>query len=229
MNNIQDKISKFIGEFFKDEQFDVFKLLSFIEHKLSVLKGGRRKGEQYIDKLPDFRRPYPGADFGYFNEDYLSAYLSSFDELTINSFPNGQNNFPDIIINGINFDFKAVKCPINKNGKPGSPSYNNAINSSFGVEDDFINYFKGDTPSNLIKSFIIYTYYIIDDEDIAQIIGFDIIPTICTIKTDKNGFAMKYVSNDGIQNSNVRIGYSGINRTETYEECLNRLKNATKK
>jgi hypothetical protein len=149
-------------------------------------------------------------------------------DFNIELFPNGETNFPDIRINGIDFDFKAVKCSILKNGEIGAPNYKNAIHGCYGVISEFKDLFDNNIHSPLIKSFIIYTYYTVNDNGYLSFVDFDIIPTICTIKTGEHGFTPKYVSEYGIQNANVCIGYSGINATETYLECLNRLKEVTK-
>lgn len=222
-----DKTIKFINEFFPNDVNNVKNLLTDILNDISKFIGGKRVGYQGLDTFPDFMRPYPSADFGYFNEDYLGGYFETMRrDLDVKLFPNGPTNFPDININGINFDFKAVKCPIRKNGKYGAPSYHNAIHASYNVVDEFKRYFTNNEYSHVIKSFIIYTYYVEHPNNIHEIIGFDIIPTPCTIKTDKNGFAVKHRHGETIQNANVCLGYNGINATETYEECFERLRNA---
>lgn len=231
MENINDKLDKFIKEFYPTREFEVHELISKIEDVLSNLKGRVRKGEQYLDGIPKFRLPCGCSDFGYFNEDYLTKYFvwlvhTGQEKFRIKPFINGQMNFPDIILDDIIFDFKAVKCNIGKKGQICAPNYNNAIHACSNVRKEFMDYFNEGKVSDLIKSFAIYTYYIINENDEQQIVDFKIIPMICCIKTNTD-FSIKSKNDEETKNANVCIGYNGINEKETYEECIERLKRVT--
>lgn len=225
--NLEDKINRFIEDFYPTRQNEVQELITKINNRLIPLNNALRKGEQYLDVLPNFRRPCVGSDFGYFNEDYLTNYFIFLDEFDIKSFVNGKMNFPDIVINDVIFDFKAVKCPIGKNGKILSPNYHNAIHSDVNLKKEFAEWFDDGKASDLLRSFAIYTYYIDESEEHQRIIGFNIVPMICCIKTSDGIFSIKHKNEDNVLSANVCIGYNGINKSETYDECIERLKRVT--
>lgn len=180
-----------------------------------------------IEDLEDFGtyQSLPQA-FGKLNEELLYKQLKKvLDEKQMVPFPNGEMNFPDICINGVPMDFKAVKCELTE--KSIKIKYNNAIDSVYEVSKKLNDWFYNDIDCDLAKSFLIFTFY--DEyEEIGKVrfLHFKIMPTLYCIQLTKDGkFSVKspgeadeFGNHYKMKNSNVCVKLPTVDRTN--EESL---------
>lgn len=159
--------------------------------------------------------------FGKLNEEILYNNLKRvIDDDKMVPFPNGEMNFPDVSINGVPMDFKAVKCELTE--KTIKIKYNNAIDSVYEVSKKLDAWFNNDEDCDLVKSFLIFTFY--DEyEEVGKVrfLHFKIMPTIYCIQLTKDGkFAVKspgeadeFGNHNRMKNSNVCVKLPTVDRT----------------
>ena len=181
--------------------------------------------------------------FGKLNEEYLYNVLKKRIKDEIVPFPNGEMNFPDITIDNMPMDFKAVKCELTD--KSIRIKYNNAIDSVYEVAKRLQAYFYEGIDCDLTDSFLIFTFYDeYEDPGKVRFLHFKIMPTLyCIQLTKDNRFAVKSPGEadaDGhhykIKNSNVCVKIPTVDRLSedsltlpTIEEKLLMIREAVSK
>ena len=173
-------------------------------------------------------------------ETTIIGYIKQcFSNDAVIKWPNGEMNFPDFEINGIDIDVKSVFVPeessdeyrFDKNGKKKITHFNNSIESKQEVIKELYDFFINQGHKNIGKSFILYVYYACSDKGI-KILNTQIVPLILTInlKKDKSDFQIKsagFVDENGNKvpkNSSVIIGLK-INDRRSLDNIYNDLKN----
>ena len=181
-----------------------------------------------IEGIEDFGtyQSLPQA-FGKLNEELLYKALKRVvgkDKMV--PFPNGEMNFPDICINGVPMDFKAVKCELTD--KTIRIKYNNAIDSVYEVSKKLDAWFYEDADCDLADSLLIFTFY--DEyEEVGKVrfLHFKIMPTLYCIQLTRDGrFAVKspgeadeFGNHYRMKNSNVCVKLPTVDRVS--EDNLN--------
>lgn len=164
--------------------------------------------------------------FGKLNEEYLYNVLKKRIKDEIVPFPNGEMNFPDITIDNMPMDFKAVKCELTD--KSIRIKYNNAIDSVYEVAKNLQSYFYDGIDCDLTDSFLIFTFYDeYEDPGKVRFLHFKIMPTLyCIQLTKDNRFAVKspgeadiHGNHTKIKNANVCVKLPTVDRAA--EDSLN--------
>lgn len=144
---------------------------------------------------------------------------------------NGIMNFPDIIINHnndyYNFDVKAVKCVLNNETNNLEMNFNNSIETHDIVYESLNKYFKFGIANDIVKSFVIFTYY--ENKNGITYYGCHVVPTILAIDfyTNSNVLRIKSAGDEGKQIKNPHVTISLVQKDRrTWEEHKQQLINA---
>ena len=143
---------------------------------------------------------------------------------------NGVMEFPDIMIKYndliIPFDVKAVKCILNEKTNNLKMSFNNSIETHDIVYESLNKYFKSGVADNIVKSFVIFTYY--ENKNGITYYGCHVVPTILAIDfyTNSNVLRIKSAGDEGKQIKNPHVTISLVQKDRrTWEEHKQQLIN----
>ena len=169
--------------------------------------------------------------------DAIKRVINTIDNDTYHAeilqYPNGKMNAPDLKLKinnkktntsdiiTISIDIKSVKCKRAKTNNELSISFNNAAYSQYNLKRDIDKYQKTGKKCNTLKSYILYVFYEITDNNDIKVHGFLFTPFVRAIKYSKDFVIGVKSGGDGekIKNSNVNIGLKQKDN-RTYDEIL---------
>ena len=230
----EDKLDEILKDFCRymsgiedslEQDIPMYKQIKEIEEYLNSKLSDRKilaKILTDIEGMEDFGtyQSLPQA-FGKLNEEILYKNIKkALGDDKIIPFPNGKMNFPDVSINGVPMDFKAVKCELTE--KTIKIKYNNAIDSVYEVSKKLDGWFNNGEECDLVKSFLIFTFYDeYEETGKVRFLHFKIMPTIYCIQLTKDGkFSVKspgeadeFGNHYKMKNSNVCVKLPTVDRS----------------